>query len=169
MIVVKMTTLVDIKSVHIGYGVFYFLFVSKSTYSFPILCHALPPFLFPPVSLVDVKSEVPVGLEPISPLDLRTDLRMMMPVVDPVVREKQLQQELLLIQQQQQIQKQLLIAEFQKQHENLTRQHQAQLQEHIKVADVSLPLTFSPRKPAAGRGHNKEHWDGGGGGEFHHD
>ncbi|KAL6082342.1 hypothetical protein STEG23_021497, partial [Scotinomys teguina] len=66
-------------------------------------------------------------LEPISPLDLRTDLRMMMPVVDPVVREKQLQQELLLIQQQQQIQKQLLIAEFQKQHENLTRQHQAQL------------------------------------------
>ncbi|XP_070120746.1 histone deacetylase 9 isoform X31 [Equus caballus] len=81
---------------------------------------------------LDVKSEVPVGLEPISPLDLRTDLRMMMPVVDPVVREKQLQQELLLIQQQQQIQKQLLIAEFQKQHENLTRQHQAQLQEHIK-------------------------------------
>nr|XP_044991669.1 histone deacetylase 9 isoform X15 [Jaculus jaculus] len=84
------------------------------------------------ISSVDVKSEVPVGLEPISPLDLRTDLRMMMPVVDPVIREKQLQQELLLIQQQQQIQKQLLIAEFQKQHENLTRQHQAQLQEHIK-------------------------------------
>ena len=82
-----------------------------------------------------------MGLEPISPLDLRTDLRMMMPVVDPVVREKQLQQELLLIQQQQQIQKQLLIAEFQKQHENLTRQHQAQLQEHIKVASVSLSLT----------------------------
>lgn len=73
---------------------------------------------------------------------------MMMPVVDPVVREKQLQQELLLIQQQQQIQKQLLIAEFQKQHENLTRQHQAQLQEHIKVANVSLPLSFSIRAPA---------------------
>ncbi|XP_056340501.1 histone deacetylase 9 isoform X5 [Oenanthe melanoleuca] len=84
------------------------------------------------ISSVDVKSEVPVGLEPISPLDLRTDLRMMVPMVDPIVREKQLQQELLLIQQQQQIQKQLLIAEFQKQHENLTRQHQAQLQEHIK-------------------------------------
>lgn len=96
-------------------------------------------------SAVDVKSEVPVGLEPISPLDLRTDLRMMMPVVDPVVREKQLQQELLLIQQQQQIQKQLLIAEFQKQHENLTRQHQAQLQEHIKVADVSLSVSFPLR------------------------
>ncbi|XP_012514858.1 PREDICTED: histone deacetylase 9 isoform X2 [Propithecus coquereli] len=92
------------------------------------------------INSVDVKSEVPVGLEPISPLDLRTDLRMMMPVVDPVVREKQLQQELLLIQQQQQIQKQLLIAEFQKQHENLTRQHQAQLQEHIKLQQELLAI-----------------------------
>lgn len=82
---------------------------------------------------------------------------MMMPVVDPVVREKQLQQELLLIQQQQQIQKQLLIAEFQKQHENLTRQHQAQLQEHIKVADVSLPLTFSLKEPVSSHGHKNEH------------
>nr|XP_021512488.1 histone deacetylase 9 isoform X7 [Meriones unguiculatus] len=92
------------------------------------------------ISSVDVKSEVPMGLEPISPLDLRTDLRVMMPVVDPVVREKQLQQELLLIQQQQQIQKQLLIAEFQKQHENLTRQHQAQLQEHIKLQQELLAI-----------------------------
>ncbi|RLW11294.1 hypothetical protein DV515_00001575 [Chloebia gouldiae] len=89
---------------------------------------------------VDVKSEVPVGLEPISPLDLRTDLRMMVPMVDPIMREKQLQQELLLIQQQQQIQKQLLIAEFQKQHENLTRQHQAQLQEHIKLQQELLAI-----------------------------
>ncbi|KAG1948348.1 histone deacetylase 9-B isoform X1 [Pimephales promelas] len=47
--------------------------------------------------------------------------------------EKQLQRELLLIQRQQQIQKQLLISEFQKQHQNLLRQHQAQLEEHIKV------------------------------------
>ncbi|KAM8982047.1 histone deacetylase 9 isoform 7-T7 [Sarcophilus harrisii] len=84
------------------------------------------------INSVEVKSEVPVTLDPVSPLDLRTDLRMMMPMVDPVLREKQLQQELLLIQQQQHLQKQLLIAEFQKQHENLTRQHQAQLQEHIK-------------------------------------
>uniref|UniRef100_A0A8B9IVX1 histone deacetylase n=1 Tax=Amazona collaria TaxID=241587 RepID=A0A8B9IVX1_9PSIT len=88
----------------------------------------------------DVKPEVPVGLEPISPLDLRTDLRMMVPMVDPIMREKQLQQELLLIQQQQQIQKQLLIAEFQKQHENLTRQHQAQLQEHIKLQQELLAI-----------------------------
>nr|XP_009929663.1 PREDICTED: histone deacetylase 9 isoform X5 [Opisthocomus hoazin] len=65
---------------------------------------------------------------------------MMVPMVDPIMREKQLQQELLLIQQQQQIQKQLLIAEFQKQHENLTRQHQAQLQEHIKLQQELLAI-----------------------------
>ncbi|NXW44494.1 HDAC9 deacetylase, partial [Nyctiprogne leucopyga] len=92
------------------------------------------------INSVDVKSEVPMRLEPISPLDLRTDLRMMVPMVDPIMREKQLQQELLLIQQQQQIQKQLLIAEFQKQHENLTRQHQAQLQEHIKLQQELLAI-----------------------------
>ncbi|XP_029444900.1 histone deacetylase 9 isoform X2 [Rhinatrema bivittatum] len=92
------------------------------------------------LSSVDVKPEVPVGLEPVTPLDLRTDLRMVVPMVDPVLREKQLQQELLLIQQQQQIQKQLLIAEFQKQHENLTRQHQAQLQEHIKLQQELLAI-----------------------------
>ncbi|XP_053116975.1 histone deacetylase 9 isoform X6 [Hemicordylus capensis] len=92
------------------------------------------------ISSVDVKSEVPVGLETITPLDLRTDLRMMVPMVDPMIREKQLQQELLLIQQQQQIQKQLLIAEFQKQHENLTRQHQAQIQEHIKLQQELLAI-----------------------------
>ncbi|XP_077158629.1 histone deacetylase 9 isoform X3 [Paroedura picta] len=92
------------------------------------------------ISSVDVKSEVPVGLDPITPLDLRTDLRMMVPMVDPILREKQLQQELLLIQQQQQIQKQLLIAEFQKQHENLTRQHQAQIQEHIKLQQELLAI-----------------------------
>ncbi|KAM8967654.1 histone deacetylase 9 [Pelodytes ibericus] len=88
----------------------------------------------------DVKSEVPTGMDPITPLDLRTDLRTVMPSVDPVLREKQLQQELLLIQQQQQIQKQLLIAEFQKQHENLTRQHQAQLQEHLKLQQELLAM-----------------------------
>ncbi|XP_069067799.1 histone deacetylase 9-like isoform X5 [Pleurodeles waltl] len=92
------------------------------------------------ISSVEVKSEVPMGLEPVTPLDLRTDLRMMMPMVDPVLREKQLQQELLLIQQQQQIQKQLLIAEFQKQHENLTRQHEAQLQEHLKLQQELLAI-----------------------------
>lgn len=82
---------------------------------------------------VDIKPEVPLAVEPLSPLDLRTDLRMLGPGSDPGLWERQLQQELLLIQKQQQIQKQLLISEFQKQHEKLTRQHQAQLQEHLKL------------------------------------
>ncbi|XP_047667268.1 histone deacetylase 9-B isoform X1 [Tachysurus fulvidraco] len=82
---------------------------------------------------VDVKPEVPLTLEPVSPLDLRTDVRMPAGGSDPNVWERQLQQELLLIQKQQQIQKQLLINEFQKQHENLIRQHQVQLQEHLKL------------------------------------
>ncbi|KAK7157426.1 hypothetical protein R3I93_008799 [Phoxinus phoxinus] len=82
---------------------------------------------------VDIKPEVPLALDPGSPLDLRTDVRMQGSASDPIVWERQLQQELLLIQKQQQIQKQLLISEFQKQHENLVRQHQAQIQEHLKL------------------------------------
>ncbi|XP_036394347.1 histone deacetylase 9-B-like isoform X2 [Megalops cyprinoides] len=105
------------------------------------------PMPYPPATLryshwgyVEIKPEVPVVLEPVSPLDLRTDIRMLGPGSDPSVWEKQLQQELLLIQKQQQIQKQLLITEFQKQHENLTRQHQAQLQEHIKLQQELLAM-----------------------------
>ncbi|RXM27050.1 Histone deacetylase 9 [Acipenser ruthenus] len=90
--------------------------------------------------IVEIKQEIPSGLESVTPLDLRTDFRMMMPVVDTTLQEKQLQQELLLIQKQQQIQKQLLITEFQKQHENLMRQHQAQLQEHIKLQQELLAM-----------------------------
>ncbi|KAG9350202.1 hypothetical protein JZ751_026555 [Albula glossodonta] len=66
------------------------------------------------------------------PVDLRTDPRLGLPTVDPILREQQLQQELLLLKQQQELQKQLLFAEFQKQHEVLTRQHEVQLQEHLK-------------------------------------
>lgn len=82
---------------------------------------------------VDVKPEVPLALEPASPLDLRTDGRTLALGSDPSIWERQLQKELLLIQKQQQIQKQLLINEFQKQHENLVRQHEVQLQEHFKL------------------------------------
>lgn len=82
---------------------------------------------------MDIKPDVPLAVESLSPLDLRTDLRMLGSGSDPGLWERQLQQELLLIQKQQQIQKQLLISEFQKQHEKLTRQHQAQLQEHLKL------------------------------------
>ncbi|XP_026533803.1 histone deacetylase 9-like isoform X2 [Notechis scutatus] len=94
------------------------------------------------INSVDVKSEIPLGLEQVRPLDLRTDIRMMAPMMDPLMQEKQLQQELILIQHQQQIQKQLLIAEFQKQHENLTRQHQAQIQEHMKLQKELLAIKY---------------------------
>ncbi|XP_067859827.1 histone deacetylase 9-like isoform X3 [Heptranchias perlo] len=89
---------------------------------------------------VEVSSALPVALQPTAPIDLRTDLRMAMPAVDPAAREHQLQQELLLLQQQQQLQKQLLFAEFQKQHDTLTRQHQVQLQEHLKQQQELLAV-----------------------------
>uniref|UniRef100_H3B8Y5 Histone deacetylase n=1 Tax=Latimeria chalumnae TaxID=7897 RepID=H3B8Y5_LATCH len=87
---------------------------------------------------VDVKSAVPVTMQSSGtgggggPVDLRTDTRISLTSVDPLFREQQLQHELLILKQQQQMQKQLLFAEFQKQHEHLTRQHEVQLQEHIK-------------------------------------
>ncbi|XP_072365285.1 histone deacetylase 9-like isoform X2 [Scyliorhinus torazame] len=89
---------------------------------------------------VDVNSPLPVVLQPTAPVDLRTDLLISMPAVDPTAREHLLQQELLLLQQQQQLQKQLLFAEFQKQHETLTRQHQVQLQEHLKQQQELLAV-----------------------------
>uniref|UniRef100_A0A3Q1G3W3 Histone deacetylase n=1 Tax=Acanthochromis polyacanthus TaxID=80966 RepID=A0A3Q1G3W3_9TELE len=49
-------------------------------------------------------------------------------------------QELLALKQKQQIQRQILIAEFQRQHEQLSRQHEAQLQEHIKQQQELLAL-----------------------------
>lgn len=102
-----------------------------------ILHLIMSPLAYP---TVEIKPEIPLTVDPLSPLDLRTDLRMLGPGSDPGMWERQLQQELLLIQKQQQIQKQLLISEFQKQHEKLTRQHQAQLQEHLKVS-AALPST----------------------------
>lgn len=68
-------------------------------------------------------------------MDLRLDHQFPMPVTEPTLREQQLQQELLALKQKQQIQRQILIAEFQRQHEQLSRQHEAQLHEHIKVSD----------------------------------
>ncbi|XP_056263017.1 histone deacetylase 5-like [Pseudoliparis swirei] len=110
-----------------------------------------------PTAVVEVKSGLPSGMQsPVSeqraegaggpgdgpegggpggggpggggPVDLRTESR----AVDTAAREQQLQQELVLLKQQQELQKQLLFAEFQKKHEVLTRQHEAQLQEHLK-------------------------------------
>uniref|UniRef100_A0A4W6GA51 Histone deacetylase n=1 Tax=Lates calcarifer TaxID=8187 RepID=A0A4W6GA51_LATCA len=53
---------------------------------------------------------------------------------------QQLQQELVALKHKQQLQRQLLIAEFQRQHEQLSRQHEAQLQEHIKHQQDLLAL-----------------------------
>ncbi|XP_071063230.1 histone deacetylase 4 isoform X8 [Pseudochaenichthys georgianus] len=57
----------------------------------------------------------------------------------PVInhQEQQLQQELVTLKHKQQLQRQILIAEFQRQHEQLSRQHEVQLQEHIQSC-VSL-------------------------------
>lgn len=80
------------------------------------------------------------------PVDLRTESRVGSlsggsVSVDTTLREQQLQQELVLLKQQQELQKQLLFAEFQKKHEVLTRQHEVQLQEHLKVNIVLESFT----------------------------
>lgn len=86
--------------------------------------------------VVDVTTALPLQVAPTSvPMDLRLDHQFSMPVTEPTLREQQLQQELLALKQKQQIQRQILIAEFQRQHEQLSRQHEAQLHEHIKVSD----------------------------------
>uniref|UniRef100_A0A8C7DJS0 Histone deacetylase n=1 Tax=Oncorhynchus kisutch TaxID=8019 RepID=A0A8C7DJS0_ONCKI len=101
------------------------------------------------LSLVDINSALPLRLPPAAiPMDLRVDQHhhqqqlSMSPSAAQAsaaqasaaqAREQQLQQELLSLKQKQQIQRQHLIAEFQRQHEQLNRQHEAQLQEHVKV------------------------------------
>lgn len=111
---------------------------------------ALEPLNFLPA--VDINSALPLRLPPAAiPMDLRVDHQQQASSLSPPgqqspgplgggqgvvaasMREQQLQQELLTLKQKQQIQRQILIAEFQRQHEQLSRQHEAQLQEHIKV------------------------------------
>ncbi|XP_033965546.1 histone deacetylase 4 isoform X6 [Pseudochaenichthys georgianus] len=60
----------------------------------------------------------------------------------PVInhQEQQLQQELVTLKHKQQLQRQILIAEFQRQHEQLSRQHEVQLQEHIQHQQDLLAL-----------------------------
>ncbi|XP_023276013.1 histone deacetylase 4-like isoform X2 [Seriola lalandi dorsalis] len=121
------------------------------------------------IPTVDINSALPLRLPPAAiPMDLRVDhhqqqqqqqqVSSLSPpghqspgplggtgqagggVVAASVREQQLQQELLALKQKQQIQRQILIAEFQRQHEQLSRQHEAQLQEHIKQQQELLAL-----------------------------
>ncbi|XP_036713245.1 histone deacetylase 4 isoform X5 [Balaenoptera musculus] len=90
---------------------------------------------------VDVASALPLPVAPPAvPMDLRLDHQFPLPATEAGVREKQLQQELLALKQKQQLQRQLLIAEFQRQHEQLSRQHEAQLHEHIKQQQELLAV-----------------------------
>ncbi|XP_023578015.1 histone deacetylase 4 isoform X5 [Octodon degus] len=92
-------------------------------------------------STVDVATALPLQVAPAAvPMDLRLDHQFSLPVAEPALREQQLQQELLALKQKQQIQRQILIAEFQRQHEQLSRQHEAQLHEHIKQQQEMLAL-----------------------------
>uniref|UniRef100_A0A3B4WN28 Histone deacetylase n=1 Tax=Seriola lalandi dorsalis TaxID=1841481 RepID=A0A3B4WN28_SERLL len=85
---------------------------------------------------VDINSALPLRLPPAAiPMDLRVDHHQ-----QQQQQQQQLQQELLALKQKQQIQRQILIAEFQRQHEQLSRQHEAQLQEHIKQQQELLAL-----------------------------
>uniref|UniRef100_A0AAY4DHH7 Histone deacetylase n=1 Tax=Denticeps clupeoides TaxID=299321 RepID=A0AAY4DHH7_9TELE len=98
-----------------------------------IPCYQTPCSLFP-LFVVDVSTALPLQVPPSAiPMDLRVDHQFALAPANPSQREQQLQQELLALKQKQQIQRQLLIAEFQRQHEQLSRQHEAQLQEHVKV------------------------------------
>ncbi|XP_034405672.1 histone deacetylase 4-like isoform X1 [Cyclopterus lumpus] len=118
------------------------------------------------IPTVDINSALPLRLPPAAiPMDLRVDhhhhqqQQQQVSSLSPPgqqssgpgllggtcqagggVREQQLQQELLTLKQKQQIQRQILIAEFQRQHEQLSRQHEVQLQEHIKQQQELLAL-----------------------------
>uniref|UniRef100_A0AAR2IMC9 Histone deacetylase n=1 Tax=Pygocentrus nattereri TaxID=42514 RepID=A0AAR2IMC9_PYGNA len=111
----------------------------------------LKPSAFDHIPTVDLSSALPLRVPPAAiPMDLRVDQSpgagsgsgagLVSDAVDPGVREQQLQQELLALKHKQQVQRQLLIAEFQRQHEQLSRQHEAQLQEHIKHQQELLAL-----------------------------
>ncbi|XP_073073957.1 histone deacetylase 4 isoform X2 [Manis javanica] len=73
-------------------------------------------------------------------MELRLDHQFPLPVAEPTLREQQLQQELLALKQKQQLQRQILIAEFQRQHEQLSRQHEAQLHEHVRHQQELLAM-----------------------------
>uniref|UniRef100_A0A671SW77 Histone deacetylase n=1 Tax=Sinocyclocheilus anshuiensis TaxID=1608454 RepID=A0A671SW77_9TELE len=85
------------------------------------------------VSAVELSSALPVRVPPAAiPMDLRVE---QMQTLDSSRRE---QQEMLALKHKQQLQRQILIAEFQRKHEQLSRQHEAQLQEHMKQELLAL-------------------------------
>uniref|UniRef100_A0A8C7CYI8 histone deacetylase n=1 Tax=Oncorhynchus kisutch TaxID=8019 RepID=A0A8C7CYI8_ONCKI len=108
------------------------------------MCRSAPEQAVNPLFLVDINSALPLRLPPAAiPMDLRVDQhhhQQQLSMSPSAAREQQLQQELLSLKQKQQIQRQHLIAEFQRQHEQLNRQHEAQLQEHVKHQQELLAL-----------------------------
>uniref|UniRef100_A0A8C1XFB5 Histone deacetylase n=1 Tax=Cyprinus carpio TaxID=7962 RepID=A0A8C1XFB5_CYPCA len=89
-------------------------------------------------SSLELSSALPARVPPAAiPMDLRVEQTQ---TLDSTRREQQLQQEMLALKHKQQVQRQILIAEFQRKHEQLSRQHEAQLQEHMKVRTVVLKL-----------------------------
>ncbi|XP_056392987.1 histone deacetylase 4 isoform X2 [Hyla sarda] len=92
-------------------------------------------------STVDVSAALPLQVASGTlPMDLRLDPQYAISGSENSGREQQLQQELLALKQKQQIQRQILIAEFQRQHEQLSRQHEAQLHEHVKQQQELLAM-----------------------------
>uniref|UniRef100_A0A9J7ZBJ6 Histone deacetylase n=1 Tax=Cyprinus carpio carpio TaxID=630221 RepID=A0A9J7ZBJ6_CYPCA len=90
------------------------------------------------VSAVELSSALPVRVPPAAiPMDLRMEQTQ---TLDSTRREQQLQQEMLALKHKQQLQRQILIVEFQRKHEQLSRQHEAQLQEHMKHQQELLAL-----------------------------
>ncbi|XP_077088209.1 histone deacetylase 4-like isoform X2 [Siphateles boraxobius] len=97
----------------------------------------LKPSAFDHIPTVELSSALPVRVPPAAiPMDLRVEPE---PALDSGRRE-QLQQELLGLKHKQQVQRQLLITEFQRQHDQLSRQHEAQLQEHMQHQQDLLAL-----------------------------
>ncbi|XP_051562022.1 histone deacetylase 4-like isoform X3 [Myxocyprinus asiaticus] len=90
---------------------------------------------FDHIPAVELSSALPVRVPPAAiSMDLRVDTS---PALDSTRCE---QQELMMLKHKQQVQRQILIAEFQRQHEQLSRQHEAQLQEHMKHQQDLLDL-----------------------------
>uniref|UniRef100_A0A9J8DHU8 Histone deacetylase n=1 Tax=Cyprinus carpio carpio TaxID=630221 RepID=A0A9J8DHU8_CYPCA len=98
----------------------------------------LKPSAFDHIPTVELSSALPARVPPAAiPMDLRVEQTQ---TLDSTRREQQLQQEMLALKHKQQVQRQILIAEFQRKHEQLSRQHEAQLQEHMKHQQELLAL-----------------------------
>ncbi|XP_042610039.1 histone deacetylase 4-like isoform X2 [Cyprinus carpio] len=98
----------------------------------------LKPSAFDHIPTVELSSALPVRVPPAAiPMDLRMEQTQ---TLDSTRREQQLQQEMLTLKHKQQLQRQILIVEFQRKHEQLSRQHEAQLQEHMKHQQELLAL-----------------------------